>query len=204
MLGKGLSPTGGQRDGPRAEAVGSACHGYAAGGTTRGKSRPASSAGNGPGRPHRDARRHDGRPRTTPIAPRGDEAYSARAHRALLRSRGIVAVIQEPADQAGHRLPVSEAGRSRLHDRPVRPNVMPIGPFTGSSNGWIRARIASVRTAPRGIHRGSAPDHAQPVRHALVDGCLVNGYQGASSRCQDEREQCYEEQGCDEQCWEGQ
>lgn len=44
-----------------------------------------------------------GRPRTTPIAVRGDKAYSSRGHRALLRSRGIVAVIPEPADQAGHR-----------------------------------------------------------------------------------------------------
>ena len=44
-----------------------------------------------------------GRPRTTPELLRGDKAYSSRGHRALLRSRGIVAVIPEPADQAGHR-----------------------------------------------------------------------------------------------------
>ena len=44
-----------------------------------------------------------GRPRTTPEALRGDKAYSARAHRALLRSRGITAVIPEPADQIGNR-----------------------------------------------------------------------------------------------------
>lgn len=44
-----------------------------------------------------------GRPRTTPTALRGDKAYSSRGHRALLRSRGIVAVIPEPADQIGHR-----------------------------------------------------------------------------------------------------
>jgi len=44
-----------------------------------------------------------GRPRTTPQALRGDKAYSSRGHRELLRSRGIVAVIPEPADQAGHR-----------------------------------------------------------------------------------------------------
>jgi transposase len=44
-----------------------------------------------------------GRPRTTPEALRGDKAYSSRGHRQLLRSRGIVAVIPEPADQAGHR-----------------------------------------------------------------------------------------------------
>jgi transposase len=44
-----------------------------------------------------------GRPRTTPEALRGDKAYSSRATRALLRSRGISAVIPEPADQIGHR-----------------------------------------------------------------------------------------------------
>jgi transposase len=44
-----------------------------------------------------------GRPRTTPTVLRGDKAYSSRGHRALLRSRGIVAVIPEPADQTGHR-----------------------------------------------------------------------------------------------------
>jgi putative transposase len=44
-----------------------------------------------------------GRPRTTPEALRADKAYSARAHRAHLRSRGITAVIPEPADQLRHR-----------------------------------------------------------------------------------------------------
>ena len=32
-----------------------------------------------------------------------DKAYSARAHRALLRSRGIKAVIPQPSDQIRHR-----------------------------------------------------------------------------------------------------
>lgn len=32
-----------------------------------------------------------------------DKAYSSRGNRALLRSRGITAVIPEPSDQAGHR-----------------------------------------------------------------------------------------------------
>jgi transposase len=44
-----------------------------------------------------------GRPRTTPDALMGDKAYSARAHRTLLRSRGIKAVIPEPSDQIRHR-----------------------------------------------------------------------------------------------------
>ena len=44
-----------------------------------------------------------GRPRTRPDALRGDKAYSSRGHRAHLRTRGITAVIPEPADQARHR-----------------------------------------------------------------------------------------------------
>jgi putative transposase len=44
-----------------------------------------------------------GRPRTRPEALRGDKAYSARAHRAHLRTRGITVVIPEPSDQIGHR-----------------------------------------------------------------------------------------------------
>ena len=38
-----------------------------------------------------------GRPRTTPRKVLGDKAYSSRATRTLLRRRGIVAVIPEPA-----------------------------------------------------------------------------------------------------------
>lgn len=44
-----------------------------------------------------------GRPRTRPDAVRGDKAYSSRAIRGHLRSRGITAVIPEPDDQKGHR-----------------------------------------------------------------------------------------------------
>ncbi len=44
-----------------------------------------------------------GRPRTTPDALLADKAYSARAHRELLRARGVTTVIPEPADQVGHR-----------------------------------------------------------------------------------------------------
>lgn len=40
-----------------------------------------------------------GRPHTTPLALRADKAYSARAHRGHLRSRGIAAVIPEQSDQ---------------------------------------------------------------------------------------------------------
>ena len=44
-----------------------------------------------------------GRPRTRPDAVLGDKAYSSRGNRALLRSRGITAVIAEPSDQIGNR-----------------------------------------------------------------------------------------------------
>ena len=44
-----------------------------------------------------------GRPRSRPDALRGDKAYSSRAHRAMLRSRGIQAVIPERADQIANR-----------------------------------------------------------------------------------------------------
>lgn len=51
-----------------------------------------------------------GRPRTTPLSLRGDKAYSSRGHRQLLRSRGIKAVIPEPADQIANRQRKGSAG----------------------------------------------------------------------------------------------
>lgn len=51
----------------------------------------------------RVARRGPGRPRSRPDRVRGDKAYSSRAIRTHLRQRGIIAVIPEPADHAGHR-----------------------------------------------------------------------------------------------------
>jgi transposase len=65
----------------------------------------------------RVARHGPGRPRTTPRAVRGDKAYSSRGHRQLLRRRGIVAVIPEPADQRAHRRRRgSRGGRPVSHD----------------------------------------------------------------------------------------
>ena len=59
-----------------------------------------------------------GRPRTRPEAVLADKAYSARAHRAALRERGITAVIPEPADQAAHRRRRgSRGGRPVGYDR---------------------------------------------------------------------------------------
>lgn len=43
------------------------------------------------------------RPRTRPDEVLGDKAYSLRAIRTHIRTRGIKTVIPEPADQQGHR-----------------------------------------------------------------------------------------------------
>ncbi|WP_280522840.1 IS5 family transposase [Rhodococcus zopfii] len=56
-----------------------------------------------------------GRPRTRPDAVLGDKAYSSKSNRALLRSRGIEAVIAEPDDQRRNRLRRGSRG-----GRPVR------------------------------------------------------------------------------------
>lgn len=53
---------------------------------------------------HLRVARELGRPRTRPDRVRADKAYSSRAIRAHLRTRGITAVIPEPNDQKGHRL----------------------------------------------------------------------------------------------------
>jgi transposase len=55
-------------------------------------------------------RKGPGRPRTRPTRLRGDKAYSARAHRETLRSRGIVAVIPERSDQIANRARKGSAG----------------------------------------------------------------------------------------------
>lgn len=49
------------------------------------------------------ARVGPGRPRTRPRVPRSDKAHSSRTTRALLRRRGITAVIPEPRDQQQRR-----------------------------------------------------------------------------------------------------
>jgi len=56
------------------------------------------------------ARPGRGRPRTRPVAVLADKAHSSRANRALLRSRGITAVIPQPSDQVNHRLRRGSAG----------------------------------------------------------------------------------------------
>jgi transposase len=56
------------------------------------------------------ARLGRGRPRTRPDALLADKAYSARAHREHLRSRGITAVIPERSDQIRNRQRRGSAG----------------------------------------------------------------------------------------------
>jgi transposase len=51
----------------------------------------------------RVARCGPGRPRITPDVVIADKAYSAKAHRQLLRARGIKTVIPEPSDQIRNR-----------------------------------------------------------------------------------------------------
>lgn len=51
----------------------------------------------------RVTRHGPGRPRTRPTAVIADKAYSSRGNRALLRRRGITAVIPEPSDQIANR-----------------------------------------------------------------------------------------------------
>jgi hypothetical protein len=58
------------------------------------------------------------RPRTRPDKALAAKAYSSRGNRALLRQRGIIAVIPEPADQSANRKRRgSHGGRRVSHDR---------------------------------------------------------------------------------------
>lgn len=56
------------------------------------------------------ARPGPGRPRTRPSALLGDQAYSSRANRDLLRSKRVTAVIPQPSDQVAHRKRRGSAG----------------------------------------------------------------------------------------------
>jgi transposase len=61
-----------------------------------------------------------GRPRTRPDRVLADKAYSSKANRALLRRRGIGAVIPEKDDQAAHRRARGRrGGRPPTFDRVV-------------------------------------------------------------------------------------
>jgi transposase len=60
-----------------------------------------------------------GRARNRPDRVLADKAYSSRGTRALLRSRGIVAVIPEPSDQQGHRKRRGQRGGRPVSYDPV-------------------------------------------------------------------------------------
>jgi len=61
-----------------------------------------------------------GRARTRPDRVRADKAYSSRSNRALLRARGIGAVIPEPSDQIRNRKRRSSNSRQTTGLRPDR------------------------------------------------------------------------------------
>ncbi len=85
----------------------------------------------------RVARSGPGRPRTTPRRLRGDKAYSSRGTRALLRSRGVIAVIPEPSDQAGHRKRRgSRGGRPVGYDRQDYKNRNVVERFFNRMKQW--------------------------------------------------------------------
>ncbi len=56
------------------------------------------------------ARIGPGRPRTRPDALFGDNAYSSRGIRAMLRAQGVRAVIPQPSDRIAHRKRRGSAG----------------------------------------------------------------------------------------------
>lgn len=51
-----------------------------------------------------------GRPRRRPVQVLADKAYSSRANRKYLRSRGIITTISQPKDQVAHRRRRGSAG----------------------------------------------------------------------------------------------
>jgi transposase len=67
---------------------------------------------------HLRVQRTIGRPRTRPDRVLADKAYSSRAIRAHLRTRGIGSVIPEPDDQKAYRKRIgSSGGRPVTYDR---------------------------------------------------------------------------------------
>lgn len=108
------------------------------------------------------ARRGRGRPRTRPEVLRADKAYCSRGHRALLRSRGIKAVIPEKSDQAAHRKRRGSAGG--LFSRTARYLILP-SREPGRRRRYVAhsTRSRSTSALPRRTpHSGKrCPRHAQ-------------------------------------------
>jgi transposase len=110
----------------------------------------------------RVARPHGGRPRTRPQALRADKAYSSRGHRQMLRSRGITAVIPEPADQIAHRNNKGpRGGRPVSYDIDDYKNRNVVERFFNRMKNW-RA-LASRYDKKALIYRGSV------VLAAIID-----------------------------------
>ena len=106
-----------------------------------------------------------GRPRTRPDRVAADKAYSSRGNRALLRSRGIIAVIPEPGDQIGHRQ--RRGSKRRTPPSPTTPRHTAAAtwsnvPSTSSSNGadWPPATTSSP-----------SPTEAESSWHQSPSGC---------------------------------
>lgn len=82
-------------------------------------------------------RRGRGRPRTRPDVLRADRTFCSRGHRALLRSRGIKAVIPEKIDQAAHRKRRGRAGgRPVTHDAADYRNRNVVERFFNRMKDW--------------------------------------------------------------------
>jgi hypothetical protein len=108
-----------------------------------------------------------GRPRTTSQALRADKAYSARAHRRLLRARGITAVVPNRvtrSDIARTRGPAAD-DRSTSTPTTTRTATPSIAPSTTSRTGAgsqpattnTRSPIAEASSSPQD-HERRSPD----------------------------------------------
>ena len=100
-----------------------------------------------------------GRPRTRPDAVLADKAYSSRGNRALLRARGINAVIAEPSDQVGHRKRRgAKGGRPPAFDaEPTRAATSSSAPSTPSSSGAAWPPATTSSPSPTAAASSSAP-----------------------------------------------
>jgi len=86
---------------------------------------------------HLRVQRTIGRPRTRPDRVLADKAYSSRAIRAHLRTRGIGSVIPEPDDQKAHRKRIgSSGGRPVTYDRTAYRGSNAPSTASNTGAGW--------------------------------------------------------------------
>ena len=119
-----------------------------------------------------------GRARTRPDALLADKAYSARSHRALLRRRGIKAVIPEPSDQIGHRQRRgSRGGRPVNFDRDLykHRNVIERGFNTFNSGAALPAATTSSQSTTAAAHSSEQSSSGPPTYAAVVLGRVSQG-----------------------------